>query len=179
MPLKTNDTEIPVRWKRVSFCSSHCAKCQGKFILRFWSMHFLTQFNELNTPPKICWCTANDKTLSWEFDNSRPLTTNWSTEGFLLYWKHKWTSASATPAWAMCGLTVFPAIPRYGQMTAGSYCYIGPQGIVHGTVVRNWGKVSVSTFWRRLSPAVAGDGSGLDCCERIFWLLKKFSLPGP
>lgn len=24
---------------------------------------------------------------------------------------------------------------RYGQMTAGSYCYIGPQGIVHGTVV--------------------------------------------
>lgn len=137
------------------------------------------ELNELNTPPKICWCTANDKTLSWEFDNSRPLTTNWSTEGFFLYWKHKWTSASATPAWAMCGLTVFLAIPRYGQMTAGSYCYIGPQGIVHGTVVRNWGKVSVSTFWRRLSPAVAGDGSGLDCCERIFWLLKKFSLPAP
>lgn len=26
---------------------------------------------------------------------------------------------------------------RYGQMTAGSYCYIGPQGIVHGTVVRD------------------------------------------
>jgi hypothetical protein len=25
---------------------------------------------------------------------------------------------------------------RYGQMTAGSYCYIGPQGIVHGTTVR-------------------------------------------
>lgn len=24
---------------------------------------------------------------------------------------------------------------RYGQMTAGSYCYIGPQGIVHGTYV--------------------------------------------
>ncbi|XP_070094511.1 urocanate hydratase isoform X3 [Equus przewalskii] len=24
---------------------------------------------------------------------------------------------------------------RYGQMTAGSYCYIGPQGIVHGTVL--------------------------------------------
>ena len=24
---------------------------------------------------------------------------------------------------------------RYGQMTAGSYCYIGPQGIVHGTFV--------------------------------------------
>ena len=26
---------------------------------------------------------------------------------------------------------------RYGQMTAGSYCYIGPQGIVHGTTVSN------------------------------------------
>ena len=25
---------------------------------------------------------------------------------------------------------------RYGQMTAGSFCYIGPQGIVHGTTVR-------------------------------------------
>ena len=28
-----------------------------------------------------------------------------------------------------------PHTPRYGQMTAGSYCYIGPQGIVHGTTV--------------------------------------------
>lgn len=27
------------------------------------------------------------------------------------------------------------ATHRYGQMTAGSYCYIGPQGIVHGTTV--------------------------------------------
>uniref|UniRef100_A0A8D0DGT0 Urocanate hydratase n=1 Tax=Salvator merianae TaxID=96440 RepID=A0A8D0DGT0_SALMN len=26
-------------------------------------------------------------------------------------------------------------ITLYGQMTAGSYCYIGPQGIVHGTVL--------------------------------------------
>uniref|UniRef100_A0AAY5EGX0 Urocanate hydratase n=1 Tax=Electrophorus electricus TaxID=8005 RepID=A0AAY5EGX0_ELEEL len=26
-------------------------------------------------------------------------------------------------------------ITMYGQMTAGSYCYIGPQGIVHGTMV--------------------------------------------
>ncbi|XP_021121653.1 urocanate hydratase isoform X2 [Heterocephalus glaber] len=29
-------------------------------------------------------------------------------------------------------------VTMYGQMTAGSYCYIGPQGIVHGTVVRYW-----------------------------------------
>lgn len=26
-------------------------------------------------------------------------------------------------------------VSQYGQMTAGSYCYIGPQGIVHGTTV--------------------------------------------
>lgn len=37
------------------------------------------------------------------------------------------------------GLTALLALSvvRYGQMTAGSYCYIGPQGIVHGTVVRD------------------------------------------
>ena len=27
-------------------------------------------------------------------------------------------------------------VTMYGQMTAGSFCYIGPQGIVHGTTVR-------------------------------------------
>ena len=26
-------------------------------------------------------------------------------------------------------------VSMYGQMTAGSYCYIGPQGIVHGTTL--------------------------------------------
>ena len=26
-------------------------------------------------------------------------------------------------------------VSQYGQMTAGSYMYIGPQGIVHGTVI--------------------------------------------
>ena len=26
-------------------------------------------------------------------------------------------------------------VTMYGQMTAGSYCYIGPQGIVHGTML--------------------------------------------
>eukprot|EP00731_Ephydatia_muelleri_P002106 Em0001g2106a len=26
-------------------------------------------------------------------------------------------------------------VSMYGQMTAGSYCYIGPQGIVHGTMI--------------------------------------------
>ncbi len=26
-------------------------------------------------------------------------------------------------------------VSQYGQMTAGSFCYIGPQGIVHGTTL--------------------------------------------
>lgn len=26
-------------------------------------------------------------------------------------------------------------VSQFGQMTAGSYCYIGPQGIVHGTTL--------------------------------------------
>jgi urocanate hydratase len=26
-------------------------------------------------------------------------------------------------------------VSQYGQMTAGSWCYIGPQGIVHGTTI--------------------------------------------
>ncbi|CAG0896373.1 unnamed protein product [Darwinula stevensoni] len=33
----------------------------------------------------------------------------------------------------MCGWWRFCRL--YGQMTAGSYCYIGPQGIVHGTTI--------------------------------------------
>lgn len=41
----------------------------------------------------------------------------------------------------MAGAGLIPllafSVVRYGQMTAGSYCYIGPQGIVHGTVVRD------------------------------------------
>ena len=35
----------------------------------------------------------------------------------------------------------------YGQMTAGSYCYIGPQGIVHGTYV-NFSKLSLTHLRR-------------------------------
>merc|ERR1711992_126042 len=38
-------------------------------------------------------------------------------------------------------------VTMYGQMTAGSYCYIGPQGIVHGTTltVLNAGRLYMDT----------------------------------
>ena len=38
-------------------------------------------------------------------------------------------------------------VTMYGQMTAGSYCYIGPQGIVHGTVltVLNAGRLQLGS----------------------------------
>lgn len=37
-------------------------------------------------------------------------------------------------------------VTLYGQMTAGSFCYIGPQGIVHGTTVRpqRWPLIALS-----------------------------------
>ena len=31
--------------------------------------------------------------------------------------------------------TMLLGVTQYGQMTAGSYMYIGPQGIVHGTTI--------------------------------------------
>ena len=43
-------------------------------------------------------------------------------------------------------------VTQYGQMTAGSYMYIGPQGIVHGTTI------TILNAGRRFSPA--GDLSG-------------------
>lgn len=41
------------------------------------------------------------------------------------------------------------SVPRYGQMTAGSYCYIGPQGIVHGTMVG--GNLSIQKYYVLIS----------------------------
>ncbi|MEO1434707.1 MAG: urocanate hydratase [Bacteroidota bacterium] len=38
-------------------------------------------------------------------------------------------------------------VTQYGQMTAGSYMYIGPQGIVHGTTI-----TVMNAFRKRLSP---------------------------
>ncbi|KAK3864813.1 hypothetical protein Pcinc_029529 [Petrolisthes cinctipes] len=37
-------------------------------------------------------------------------------------------------------------VTMYGQMTAGSYCYIGPQGIVHGTTVSTIHLATVRSF---------------------------------
>lgn len=45
-------------------------------------------------------------------------------------------------------------VSQYGQMTAGSYMYIGPQGIVHGTTI------TVLGACRRLRPG-ARDGRGM------------------
>src|SRR3990170_7929298 len=43
-------------------------------------------------------------------------------------------------------------VTQYGQMTAGSYMYIGPQGIVHGTAI------TILNAGRKISKA----GEGLD-----------------
>ncbi len=46
-------------------------------------------------------------------------------------------------------------VTQYGQMTAGSYMYIGPQGIVHGTTI------TVLNAGRKVKPGVGSDLSGM------------------
>lgn len=61
---------------------------------------------------------------------------------------------------------------RYGQMTAGSYCYIGPQGIVHGTVVRirvTWSFTMTSL--KRCFPLNMLCHTSLSCCSSLCWML--------
>ena len=45
-------------------------------------------------------------------------------------------------------------VTQYGQMTAGSFMYIGPQGIVHGTTI------TVMNAARRVAPATPQEGGG-------------------
>merc|ERR1719478_1977597 len=45
---------------------------------------------------------------------------------------------------------------QYGQMTAGSFCYIGPQGIVHGTTI-----TILAAARKYLSLGKAGSGETL------------------
>lgn len=44
-------------------------------------------------------------------------------------------------------------VTQYGQMTAGSYMYIGPQGIVHGTTI-----TVMNAFRKKLGPGVSPNG---------------------
>lgn len=47
-------------------------------------------------------------------------------------------------------------VTQYGQMTAGSFMYIGPQGIVHGT------NITVLNAARKI------DSTAKDCCGKVF-----------
>ena len=49
-------------------------------------------------------------------------------------------------------------VTQYGQMTAGSYMYIGPQGIVHGTTITILNATRM--LRQRTSPLSAGKGPG-------------------
>jgi len=53
-------------------------------------------------------------------------------------------------------------VSQYGQMTAGSYMYIGPQGIVHGTTI------TVLNACRMLPPLSTGEGPGVRPHSRLF-----------
>lgn len=72
-------------------------------------------------------------------------------------------------------------VTMYGQMTAGSYCYIGPQGIVHGTTVSD-PNLFVFLFFVRsavyiiLSFNLFQDNS-FECWKKISWN-KRFGRKG-
>jgi urocanate hydratase len=61
-------------------------------------------------------------------------------------------------------------VTQFGQMTAGSYCYIGPQGIVHGTtlVVLNAGRKYLQS----------SDLGGKVLSAGVFFFRFSFSLMG-
>jgi urocanate hydratase len=50
-------------------------------------------------------------------------------------------------------------VTQYGQMTAGSYMYIGPQGIVHGTTITILNATRM--LRQRISPLSPGEGPGV------------------
>ncbi|CAM5999497.1 unnamed protein product [Sphagnum balticum] len=65
------------------------------------------------------------------YGGERGSLPNWAQYRLTLYYLSQMTEDSKPffeKLYAM-GVTM------YGQMTAGSYCYIGPQGIVHGTTL--------------------------------------------
>lgn len=49
-------------------------------------------------------------------------------------------------------------VTQYGQMTAGSYMYIGPQGIVHGTTITVLN--ALRKISKEISPSLPGKGPG-------------------
>ncbi len=53
-------------------------------------------------------------------------------------------------------------VSQYGQMTAGSYMYIGPQGIVHGTTI------TVLNAKRMRAPLSPGEGPGVRGISPLF-----------
>ncbi|KAH8043554.1 urocanate hydratase [Aureococcus anophagefferens] len=93
-----------------------------------------------------------------------------------MYSGHPWASTRrrATPRMVATNGMVVPnysskadyarmyaqGVSIYGQMTAGSYCYIGPQGIVHGTTITvlNAGSTSASTTSRARAYVSSGLG---------------------
>ena len=63
-------------------------------------------------------------------------------------------------------------VSQYGQMTAGSYCYIGPQGIVHGTTITLFNAGRKSDLEQGVTVRVTGGcGQGGGCTTNDGWWL--------
>ncbi|XP_060691281.1 urocanate hydratase [Hemiscyllium ocellatum] len=83
-------------------------------------MYYLSQMTEQQT---LVMCSGHPQGL---FPSPRDAPRVVLTNGMVI---PNYSSRDAYEKLFAMGVTM------YGQMTAGSYCYIGPQGIVHGTVL--------------------------------------------
>nr|XP_026694668.1 LOW QUALITY PROTEIN: urocanate hydratase [Ciona intestinalis] len=90
-----------------------------------WAQFWLTMgyLSRLTTNQTLVMCSGHPQGL-FPSNSSAPRVV--ITNGMVI--PNYSTSADYDRMFAM-GVTM------YGQMTAGSYCYIGPQGIVHGTTI--------------------------------------------
>ncbi|KAL9960400.1 hypothetical protein ACROYT_G033851 [Oculina patagonica] len=88
---------------------------------QFWIvMHYLSEMTEEQT---LVMCSGHPQGL---FPSSPSAPRAVITNGMVI---PNYSSRELYDKMFALGVTM------YGQMTAGSYCYIGPQGIVHGTTI--------------------------------------------
>ena len=73
-------------------------------------------------PTRRCWCSRASRSAS-----SAPTTTRRACSSPTPCWCPTWATGSTSASYEAMGLTM------YGQMTAGSWIYIGTQGILQGT----------------------------------------------
>jgi urocanate hydratase len=101
---------------------------------QFWFvMQYLSEMTEVLSPPPFPRSHAQEQTLVMYsghpmglFPSHRDAPRVVVTNGLMI---PNFSTREQLDRVMALGVSI------YGQMTAGSYCYIGPQGIVHGTMI--------------------------------------------